>query len=250
MEKPLIIGNWKMHKTVDAAIRMVTKLRGLLSGKQDAQVVVMPPFASLHPCEIALQESSILLGAQNVSQFDQGAYTGEVSANMLLDLNCEYILAGHSERRSHFDETDAIVHAKIKQILEYEMRPVLCVGESSLTRKAQKTFDFIEAQIMGALRGINDTHLSRLVIAYEPIWAIGTGETAEPELIQEIHAFIRKILKEKFTKQFSQFIPIIYGGSVKPNNAVAILQQKDVGGVLVGGASLDAETFYSIVQSA
>ncbi|MCB1197519.1 MAG: triose-phosphate isomerase [Bdellovibrionota bacterium] len=250
MRKKIVIGNWKMNKTVSESIRMVTELKNLLSGKQDAEIVVVPPFVSLHPCEIALHESSIMLGAQNVSAFDHGAYTGEVSAAMLLDVQCEYVLVGHSERREIFDESNQTLNQKLKQVLEYEMRPVLCIGESALTRKATKTFDFLQTQLQECLRGFVEDDLDALVIAYEPIWAIGTGDTAEPGQIQEVHQFIRDYLEKQYSKAMANMTPILYGGSVNQGNADVIMKQKDVDGVLVGGASLDAEHFVSIVQHA
>jgi len=248
MRKKIIIANWKMNKTVSESIRAVTELKNKLSGKQEVEIVVAPPFTSLHPCEIAISGSAILLAAQNVSEFDQSAYTGEVSANMLLDIQCEYVLVGHSERRTIFDETNQIVQKKLKQVLEYEMSPVLCIGESELTRKAQKTFSFIEEQLTECLRGLKEEDLLTFVVAYEPIWAIGTGNTATTSQIQEVHGWIRDFFEKQYGKALGQAIPILYGGSVSETNASEIMKQKDVDGLLVGGASLDPERFVNIIQ--
>lgn len=247
MRKKIIIGNWKMNKTVTESIRCVTELKNMLSGKQEVEIVIAPPYPSLHPCEIAISGSTIMLAAQNVSQYEQGAYTGEVSASMLLDIQCEYVLVGHSERRKHFDETNAIINEKIKQVLEFEMAPVLCIGESENTRKAQKTFDFLQDQLSEGLRGFREDELAMLVIAYEPIWAIGTGVTANPGQIQEVHSFVRSWLEKHYVKSIAMNVPILYGGSVNEDNASGIIKQKDVDGLLVGGASLDPERFVDII---
>lgn len=250
MRKKIIIGNWKLNKTVSESIRSITELKNELSGKQEAQVVIAPSFVSLHPCEIALQNTGIVLAAQNVSSYDQGAYTGEVSAAMLLDVECEYVLIGHSERRGVFGETDQDIAQKMKQVLEYEMQPVLCIGESQLTRKAGKTFAYLEGQLAQALRGLHEEDLFTMVIAYEPIWAIGTGDTATPDQIQEVHEFLRQYLTNQFSKTLALEVSILYGGSVTDENASTILKQKDVDGLLVGGASLDPQKFAKIIQQA
>ncbi len=248
MRRPIIIGNWKMNNNVSDSIRLITELKGMLSGKQDAEVAIAPATTSLHPADIALAETSISLAAQNVHFEENGAYTGEVSASMLLDLNCKYVIVGHSERRQYFQETDELINKKVKAVLEHEMNPILCVGENLTQREEGKTLAVIEEQLRVCLRGIHDEQASRIVIAYEPVWAIGTGKAATPEMAQEVHHFIRGILENMYSKNVATAMRTVYGGSVTPKNIGLLMKQSDIDGALVGGASLNAESFVDIIQ--
>lgn len=248
MRTPLIIGNWKMNKTVPETIRAITELKGLFSGKQEIEIAVAPSFTALHPAEIAAQGTPIKIAAQDLFYEESGAYTGEVSPAMLLDVGCTYVIVGHSERRQHFGETDAIVNKKVKAALESELRPVMCVGESKAERGAGKTFEIVEGQLRACLRGVRDTEAENVVVAYEPIWAIGTGETATPGTAQEVHQFLREKIGTIFRRDLSQKMRIIYGGSVTRDNIKDLMAQADIDGALVGGASLDARSFVDIVH--
>jgi triosephosphate isomerase len=248
MRRKIIIGNWKMNKTVTDTIRMITELKGTLSGKQDADVVVAPPFVALSAAEIAAQGTPIQIAAQNVHFEESGAFTGEVSPPMLADVGCKYVILGHSERRAYFGETDALINKKVRAALENELTPVLCVGETKAQRAGGKTFDVVETQLREGLRGVTDADARQVVIAYEPVWAIGTGETATPATAQEVHNFIREKLAVIFRKDLAPEIRIIYGGSVHKNNIKDLMAQPDIDGGLVGGASLDAKGFSEIVQ--
>jgi triosephosphate isomerase len=248
MRRPIIIGNWKMNNNVSDSIRLITELKGLLSGKQDAEIAIAPAMVSLHPSDIALAETSIGLAAQNVHFEENGAFTGEVSASMLLDLNCKYVIVGHSERRQYFSETDEIINKKVKTVLEHEMSPILCVGENLQQREEGKALAVVEDQLRICLRGINDDQATRVVIAYEPIWAIGTGVPATPEAAQEIHQCIRGILENTYSKNVATVMRTVYGGSVTPKNIGLLMKQQDIDGALVGGASLDAQAFVDIIQ--
>lgn len=248
MRKPIIIGNWKMNNNVSDSIRLITELKGMLSGKQNAEIAVAPAMTSLHPADIALAETSIGLAAQNVHFEENGAYTGEVSASQLLDLNCKYVIVGHSERRQYFMETDEIINKKVKTVLEHEMSPILCVGENLRQREEGKTLSIVEDQLRICLRGINDSRIERVVIAYEPVWAIGTGKAATPEMAQEVHKHIRNVLETMYSKNIATTVRTVYGGSVTPKNISQLMKQNDIDGALVGGASLNAESFFEIIQ--
>ena len=248
MRKPLIIGNWKMNNTVSDCIRLITELKGMLSGKQDVEIAIAPGMASLHAADIALTDTSIHLAAQNVHYEENGAYTGEVSASQLLDLNCKYVIVGHSERRQYFFETDEIIGKKVKAVLEHEMNPIVCIGETLGQREEGQTMKVVEDQLRICLRGLEDHHMDRVIIAYEPVWAIGTGRAATPEMAQEVHHHIRGILEGMFSKNIATAVRTVYGGSVTPKNIGELMKQPDIDGALVGGASLDAESFFDIIQ--
>jgi len=237
-----------MNKTVSEAIRLITELKSLLSGKQEVEIVVAPSFVALHPAEIAAQGTQIQIAAQNVYFEESGAYTGEISPQMLVDIGVKYVLVGHSERRQHFAETDSIVNRKVRAALDNELCPVLCVGETKSERAQGKTFEVIERQLREALRGVNDTYAEDVLVAYEPIWAIGTGETATPGVAQEVHRFIADKLTTIFRRDLAQKMRIIYGGSVTPQNIKDLMSQPDIHGALVGGASLGARSFVDIVN--
>lgn len=248
MRRKIIIGNWKMNKTVTETIRMITELKGLVSGKQDVDIVVAPPFVALAAAEIAAQGTPIQISAQNVHWDDSGAYTGEVSPPMLVDVGCKYVVIGHSERRTHFGETDQMVNRKVKAALENELIPVICLGETKAQRAGGKTFDVVETQLREGLRGVADTDAGLLVVAYEPVWAIGTGDTATPAIAQEAHNFLRDKLAVIFRKDLAQEIRILYGGSVHKDNIKDLMAQPDIDGALVGGASLEAKGFAELLH--
>ena len=247
---PLIAGNWKMYKTVAEAQELVSELLAGSADMMEAEVVVIPPFTALNKLHSTLSESPIQLGAQNLYWEDQGAYTGEVSAPMLKEAGCQYVVVGHSERRQYFNETDAKVNQKIKAALAHELIPILCVGESLKEREKGRTMAKVEAQLNQGLRGLTGEQFSRTIIAYEPLWAIGTGLTATPEQAQEVHAFIRDKLTENYRNAACSCAIILYGGSVKPANTFSLLKEKDINGALVGGASLKSDSFIEIVKEA
>lgn len=249
MRKPIIIGNWKMNKTVSDAIRLVTELKNYLTGKQDVEVVVAPSFVSLNSVEIALQGTSIKLAAQNMHHEESGAYTGEVSPTMLVDVGVRYVILGHSERRQHFQETNAFINKKVAAAIECDIAPVLCVGETKQERDAGQTLSVVETQLKECLRGVHDTHAPMLVVAYEPVWAIGSGEPATTAQAEEVHQFIREYLGKLFRKDIAQEIRIIYGGSVTVANAGEFMKQSNIDGVLAGGASLETSSFAGLIQS-
>lgn len=246
--KVLMAGNWKMHKTTKEAVALVEALIELLRDEDQVEVAVCPPFTALDAVSRALAGSRIALGAQNLHWEKEGAYTGEIAAPMLLDLGCRYVIIGHSERRQHFGETDAGVNKKAQTALAHGLIPLVCVGETLAEREAGKTFAVIEAQVRGSLKGLQPEQAAKLVIAYEPVWAIGTGRNATPEQANEAQAFIRKLLADLFSQQVADGIRILYGGSVKPENIVALMAEPEVDGALVGGASLDAVSFAKIVK--
>jgi len=248
MRKPLIAGNWKMNKTVAEATDLV---RGLLAGMgtpTDREVLVCPPFTALHVVGQLVKGSSILLGAQNLYSKDSGAYTGEVSAPMLLEAGCTYVIVGHSERRQYFGEDDQFVNEKLKAALRAGLKVILCVGESREQREAGQAQTVVTHQVRACLADLTSAQMADVVIAYEPIWAIGTGLTATPEDAQEMHAAIRSLLAELFGPEVAEATRIQYGGSVRPDNIVELMAQQDIDGALVGGASLNAESFLRIVH--
>ena len=246
----LIAGNWKMNTDLAAASQLAQDVVVAVGDPGAVQVAVCPPFISLDAVFGALRGSAVRLGAQNMHAADAGAYTGEVAAPMLRSVGCDYVILGHSERRQYFGETDAGVHAKVKQALSNGLIPIVCVGEVLNERKAGRECDVVQTQITGALDGVSVDDPARLVIAYEPVWAIGTGETATPDQAQDMHAFIRGLLGSPFGEPFARAVPILYGGSMKPANAAELLSQTDVDGGLIGGAALKADSFAAIVQAA
>jgi triosephosphate isomerase len=249
---PLIAGNWKMNLNHFEAIALVQKLAFTLTGKDfDAvEVAVLPPFTDLRSVQTLIDGDKLRItyGAQDISQYDSGAYTGEISGPMLAKLGCDYVLAGHSERRQYHAETDELVNAKIQAALRSELTPILCVGESLECRKAGDHVSFVCGQIDGALKGIPAAAVASMVVAYEPVWAIGTGEVATPGDAQEATAAIRSRISELHDAGTAGTVRILYGGSVKPGNIAPIMAQPDVDGALVGGASLDAGQFAQICR--
>lgn len=246
----LIAGNWKMNTDLAAAAELARGVVEEVGDVEEVQIAVCPPFISLDAVFGALRGSQVRLGAQNMHAADGGAYTGEVAASMLRSVGCDYVILGHSERRQYFGETDASVHEKIKQALAHDLTPIVCVGEKLDERKAGREQAVVKAQLSGALDGVSLSDPARLVVAYEPVWAIGTGETATPEQAQEMHAFIRTQLADLFSDAFSRDVLLLYGGSMKPGNAAELLAQPDVDGGLIGGASLKAPDFAAIVRAA
>jgi triosephosphate isomerase len=247
---PFIAGNWKMNKTVSEALALVGELRGLVSSVRDVEVAVAPPFTALHPVAKALEGSNVKLAAQNLYWEASGAFTGEVSPGMLKEVGCTYVIVGHSERRQYFGETDQTVNRRAKAVLANGMSAIVCVGETLTEREAGRTLSIVERQVREGLAGFGKQDAARLVVAYEPVWAIGTGKVATTQQAQEVHAAIRKVLGELFGAETGAGVRIQYGGSVKPSNAAELLAQPDINGALVGGASLKAEDFSKIVKAA
>ena len=247
MRLPIFAANWKMHKTVSEALDFVERFLPLVRGATSVEVILAPPFTALDAVSRRIAGSAVLLAAQNVHAEPKGAFTGEISIPMLVDLGCRYAIIGHSERRTLFGETDEAVSRKALALLAREIRPIVCVGETLGEREAGKTFAVLERQIAGSLAGVPAARAGDVVIAYEPVWAIGTGRTATPEVAQEAHAFVR----DRLAKQLgavSKTMRIQYGGSVKSDNAVTLMGMPDIDGALVGGASLDPKDFARIVS--
>lgn len=248
--KKIIAGNWKMNKSTADAQALAEDIRKELAECSEVDVVLCPPFTALKTVSDVVADTIIKLGAQNMHWEPEGAYTGEISAGMLRDLYCWYVILGHSERRSMFGETDAIVNRKVKAALAATLVPIVCVGETLAQRDAGQTRDVVRAQVEGSLAGLGAAELARVIIAYEPVWAIGTGRTATPDQAQEVHAFLREVLAGMADDAAAQSVRIQYGGSMKPSNARDLLTQPDIDGGLVGGASLDARLFVEIVRHA
>lgn len=237
-----------MYKTVAEAVQLVDGLRRQLQDEKEVEVVVCPPFTSILKVAEALKGSNIRYGAQDLFWEDEGAYTGEVSSKMLKDLGCSYCIIGHSERRTYFGETNESVNKKVKAALKYEIIPIMCVGERLEERDKGKTFDVVKDHVEGGLKGLAKNDVLNIVIAYEPVWAIGTGRNATPEQAQEVHKYIRELLKSSYGGEVSSQVRIQYGGSVKPDNIRGIMDGEDVDGALVGGASLKLDDFIEIVK--
>lgn len=248
MRRRIIAGNWKMHNNLSESQNLVTKLvNGLNNRNINREVIICPPFTSLTEVNNLLNDTKIELGAQNMHFEDKGAFTGEISADMLKSVGCKYVILGHSERRTIFGEPDELINKKIKQVLNAGLTPIFCIGETLEQRENGITNDVIKNQVSEGVKELSEEDANKLIIAYEPIWAIGTGKTATPEQAQEVHKFIRSLLKENFSEDTSENIPILYGGSVKPNNAEDLLAKEDIDGALVGGACLNADSFISII---
>lgn len=248
MRKYMIAGNWKMNGTIEQTEQL---LNGLLEGNSsnpNAEVVVCPPYTALTTASNILRDSHIAVGAQDMSAHENGAYTGEISAEMLLTVGTRFVILGHSERRQYHAESDQQVNAKTITALKASLTPIICVGETLDQREAGQTTDIVGKQIDGCLAGLSADDIKKIVVAYEPVWAIGTGKTATPEMAQEVHAMIRDKLKE-IDSDAAETVRILYGGSVKPGNAKELLTQPDLDGALVGGASLKAEDFIAIINS-
>jgi len=245
---PVMAGNWKMNKTVDEAVDLVKQLKSSVSGVKDVEVVVAPPFTALYAVQREIKGSSIHLAAQTLFWEKKGAFTGEISPLMIREAGCEYVIIGHSERRQFFGETDESVNRRIKAALGQGLKPIFCIGETLKEREEGKTFSVIERQLEGGLKGFGEKEVLPIIIAYEPVWAIGTGKTATPQQAQEVHRFIREKVGRLYSKDLAEKIRIQYGGSVTPENVKGLMEQDDIDGALVGGASLKSETFSKIVR--
>lgn len=250
MRKKIIAANWKMNMTCGEAESYLQTFLLELGEESRAEVVLIPPFTALAKVsEILTKVQNVKLGAQNMSAEKGGAFTGEISAAMLRELFARYVVLGHSERRTLYGETDAVVNKKVRAALDASLKPIVCIGETLAERDANKVEQVLETQLKGSLAGLDAKELSELVLAYEPVWAIGTGRTATPEQAQEAHAFIRKTIAAISDEAAADKIRIQYGGSVKPDNTKALMSQPDIDGALVGGASLDPRAFVEIVKT-
>lgn len=250
MRKPIIAGNWKMHKTIAEAVTLVSDIVRGLGVARVAEVVLCPPFTALAKVREAIAGSPVGLGAQNMHWEPEGAFTGEISPFMLKELGCVYVILGHSERRLYFQELDDVVNRKTKAALGHDLHPIVCIGETLDQRESGATEDVVNRQVRGSLAGLSPLELGEVILAYEPVWAIGTGETAAPEEAQRVHAFIRSIVEDLGGKEVAEKIRVQYGGSVKPGNAAELFAKPDIDGGLIGGASLDARAFADIVHAA
>jgi len=249
MRRPLIAGNWKMYKTIPEALGFVQSFRPLVVASTHCDIVLAPPFTAIRALADRLEGSNVEVAAQDVAaEPGEGAFTGEVSATMLADAGARYSIIGHSERRQYYGETDESVNRKIFAALASKLLPIVCVGERLEERDGGRAEQVVAAQLAGGLRNLTVTDASRIIIAYEPVWAIGTGRTATPETAQQMHAFIRSRIRETFGDSIAAGMRILYGGSVKPDNAAALMSEADIDGALVGGASLEAESFAQIVN--
>ncbi|MBP1464854.1 triose-phosphate isomerase [Candidatus Chloroploca sp. M-50] len=248
MRTPIIAGNWKMFKTVGEAVELVKALLAEVSSLEGREVVICPPFTTLYALRPLLVGTRLGLGGQNVYHETQGAYTGEIAPGMLVDVGCQYVILGHSERRQYFGETDASVNRKLRAALTAGLTPIVCVGETKTERDAGQAEAVVGSQIQGSLAGLTPTEMAKCIVAYEPVWAIGTGDTATPEDAQAMHAAIRAMLADQFGGETASGVRIQYGGSVKPDNIDVLMSQADIDGALVGGASLTASSFLRIVK--
>jgi triosephosphate isomerase len=247
--KLIIAGNWKMNKTVAEALALVNSLKIELANVKEVDMVVCPPFTALESVSRATLDSNLKLGAQNMSEHNVGAYTGEIAAVMLKEFSVRYVILGHSERRQYQKEPDALIAKKAAAVLAASLKPIVCVGETLTEREADQTEKILETQVRGSLAGLTKDQLTETIIAYEPVWAIGTGKTATTQQAQDAHAFIRGVLAKIFDDATARKVRIQYGGSVKPANARELMSQRDVDGALVGGASLEARSFADIVKN-
>jgi triosephosphate isomerase (TIM) len=245
---PLLAGNWKMHGTRPQTVALAGALAKSVGAITDREVLIAPPFTALDAARAAITGTRIMLGAQNVHGEDKGPFTGEVSAAMLVEVGCTHVIVGHSERRQYYGETDAGVNARLRGALRAGLIPIVCVGETLAEREAGTTLAVIERQIRGGCAGVEPSDGHHCVLAYEPVWAIGTGHTATPAHAQEVHVAIRGLLAQLVGQPVADSIRILYGGSVKPDNIDALMAQPDIDGALVGGASLDAGGFERIVK--
>ena len=248
MRKPIIAGNWKMNKTAGEAVELVTALKGKVADVTDVDIVVGPTFTALLAVSEIIKGSNIKLTAQNMYWEEKGAFTGEISPVMLKDVGCQYVIIGHSERRAYFSETNETVNNKVKAAHAYSLNPIVCVGEKPEERESGVMKDVVKDHVVNGLAGLSEEQMFNTVIAYEPVWAIGTGKTATPEQAQEVHEFIRELLAETFSSAVAEAVRIQYGGSVKPNNVAELMAKPDIDGGLIGGASLDADSFTQIIK--
>ena len=250
MRKKVIAGNWKMYKDIPASAELIKELKSILSTQSiSAEVIICPSFVSLETAHKLIQDSVIKLGAQNMYFEENGAFTGEISAEMLKSAGCEYVILGHSERRTIFNESDELINKKLKKAFSSGLKPIFCVGETLREREEGITDKVIETQVKEGLAGISAEDMKNIIIAYEPVWAIGTGKVATPKQAQEVHAFIRKLVVSLYGNEIADNLIIQYGGSVKPDNAKDLLSQSDIDGALVGGACLKSDSFSAIITA-
>jgi len=247
--KLIIAGNWKMNKTVAEALDLIADMKRDLREVKEVDIVVCPPFTALGEVSKAVLNTNLRLGAQNMSEHNFGAYTGEIAAGMLKEFSVRYVILGHSERRQYQKESDDLVSRKAHAALGASLKPIVCVGETLAEREASKTEKVLETQVRGSLKSLTRTQMEETIVAYEPVWAIGTGKTATTAQAQEAHVFIRRVLFDIFGETVARKVRIQYGGSVKPSNARELMGQPDVDGALVGGASLEARSFADIVKN-
>jgi triosephosphate isomerase len=248
MRRHFVAGNWKMHKTNKEAIELARRIEINLRGFDGTDVVLCPPFTALESIHNIVKESKIELGAQNMYYEDMGAYTGEISSLFLIDMGVKFVILGHSERRAYFGESDELIAKKIKAALRHNLTPILCVGEKLKDREEGITKRVIETELEGDIGSLEADEIKKIIVAYEPIWAIGTGKTCEPDAAENIHSFIREWVERKWNFEISDSLRILYGGSVKPGNIESLITMPDIDGALVGGASLVAESFVDIVK--
>ena len=246
--RPLLAGNWKMHLSLGEAVALARALAASCGHYTDREVMIAPAFTALAAVTEAVRGSGLRLGAQNVAWEREGAFTGEVAPPMLTDIGVDMAIVGHSERRQIFGEDDAMINRRLQGALAAGLAPVLCIGETLAEREAERTFAVLEAQLRGGLHGVDAAQADRVVLAYEPVWAIGTGKTATKEQAQEAHRFLRNLLAQMYEKNIAESVRILYGGSVKPDNIDALMAQPDIDGALVGGAALKAASFERIVR--
>ncbi|OPX29564.1 MAG: triose-phosphate isomerase [Candidatus Omnitrophica bacterium 4484_171] len=249
MRKPFIAGNWKMHTTISDAINLANGIKRELVDFNKADILLCPPFTALSSVSEVIMDTNIKLGAQNIAWEKEGAYTGEISSIMLKDCGCKFAIIGHSERRKYFGESDETVNRRIKAALLGGLTPIVCVGETLEERESDLTIKVITGQLEGGVGNLSEEEAKKIIIAYEPVWAIGTGKTAAPHQAQEIHEFIRGWISDKISSECARLLRILYGGSVKPANIRELMKEEDIDGGLVGGASLKVESFVEIVKN-
>lgn len=247
MRVPIIAGNWKLFKTIAESVDLINELKLLVANNQGVEIIVAPVFTSLSRVSDAVESSGIMLAAQDCYWEEEGAFTGEVAPKLLKDAGCSYVIIGHSERRQYFGETDLTVNKKTRAVIAAGLKAIVCVGESLSERESEQTFSVVEKQIKDGLAGLTTEDLIHVVIAYEPVWAIGTGKTATDSQAQEVHVFIRQLVARLFEPSVADAVRILYGGSVNPDNVRGLMAQPDIDGALVGGASLKAKSFAAIV---
>ena len=250
MKRPLIVGNWKMFKTIPEGINLLNIIKAGVHKITECDVAVCPPFTALAAISELIQETNIELGAQDMHYETEGAFTGEISPLMLKDVGCRYVILGHSERRSYFQEKDELINKKVIATLKYNIVPIVCIGETLEEREARRAFEVVKHQFDHSLMDLKSEEIERVIIAYEPVWAIGTGRTATPEQAEQMHSYIRRLLNEKYGEEVAAHVKILYGGSVKPDNIAQLSTKPNVDGALVGGASIKAEAFIQIVANA
>lgn len=248
MRKPIIAGNWKMYKDINEAIELANAIKRGVFEAENVEIVICPPFTDLGEVGEMMTGSNVGVGAQNCHWEKEGAFTGEISVGMIKSVNCSYVIIGHSERRKYFGETDKNVNRKVSAVIEGGLVPIMCVGETLEEREAGKTMEVVKQQVLGGLEGFSESSMKDLVIAYEPVWAIGTGKTATPTQAEEVHAMIRSLLSERFSQALADSTRILYGGSVNPGNIKELMSEKDIDGGLIGGASLKSESFIEMVN--